>query len=188
MIIGLVGRKGSGKTTVAQYLTTKGYTEIVFAEPVKRITSILFGFDYEVLKGDTPEKRILRNSLRDPIWGKTAVESMQYVGTDLMRNNFDKDVWIKIAERKVRSLIEKVENVVISDVRFENEIEFIRQMGGHIWVLYENDEDLHISTDDGPRGHISENSFQNSICPEDIMIQNDKSGLDNLYKIIDNMI
>lgn len=184
MIIGLVGRKGSGKTTVAQYLGTKGYTEIVFAEPVKQIVSILFGFDYEVLKGDTPEKRIKRDTLKDPIWGKTAVEAMQYVGTELVRNNFDQEAWIKIAQRKIEAAIERGENVVISDVRFKNEIEFVRNMGGQIWVLYEHPEDLRISEEEGVKGHASENSFQSSILGSDIMIRNPKTGIRDFHYTI----
>lgn len=194
-LIGLVGQKNSGKTTVANYLLQKGFKEVVFAEPVKRITEIVFGFPYDVLLGDTPEKRKIRDTLKDPIWGKTAVEAMQFVGTEIFREGFDKDVWIKIASRK----IQEHDLVVVSDVRFENEVEFIRQSGGEIWVLYENPEDIVPKTPEqlakltGTKAHASENSFQGAILEGDVKIHNQRENenqndFKRLYKIIDEKL
>jgi dephospho-CoA kinase len=194
-LIGLVGQKNSGKTTVANYLLQKGFKEVVFAEPVKRITEIVFGFPYDILLGDTPEKRKIRDTLKDPVWGKTAVEAMQFIGTEVFREGFDKDVWIKIASRK----IQEHDLVVVSDVRFENEVEFIRKMGGEIWVLYEKPEDIVPKTPEqlamltGTKAHASENSFQGSILEGDVKIHNQRENenmqdFKRLYKIIDEKL
>ena len=142
-VIGLVGKKGSGKTTVAKYLVDEyNFEEVVFAEPVKRVTESIFGFSYDMLLGDTKEKRQQRVTLKDPIWGKTPVEAMQIVGTEIFRNGFDSETWIKIAKRKVDQFRSEGKSVVISDVRFENEINFIRETGGEIVVLFEKPEDI----------------------------------------------
>lgn len=194
-LIGLVGQKNSGKTTVAKYLVEKDFTEVVFAEPVKRITEIVFGFPYDLLLGDTAEKRKIRDTLKDPVWGMTAVEAMQFMGTELFRQGFDKDVWIKIASRKIK----EHDLVVVSDVRFENEVEFIRQSGGEIWVLYENPEDIVPKTPEqlaqltGTKAHASENSFQASILEGDVKIHNRRENENSedfkrLYKIIDEKL
>lgn len=141
MLIGLVGRKNSGKTTAAE-LIKDDFKDVTFAEPVKRIVEITHGFSYDMLLGDTPEKRERRNNEHDPIWNQTPVQAMQFIGTDLYRNHFDKNIWINIAKRKIDDIMKTGQNVVITDCRFENEIEFIRKQGGRILVLYENPDDI----------------------------------------------
>ena len=151
IVLGLVGKKNSGKTTTAKIImdhyptdTGKlGFKEIAFATPVKKITEIVYGFEYDMLLGDTPEKRMKRDTLKDPIWNKSPVQAMQYLGTELFRDNFDKEVWIKIAKREIDEYTRIGQNVIITDCRFPNEIEFVRsQPGGRILVIYENPDDL----------------------------------------------
>jgi hypothetical protein len=190
LLIGLVGKKNSGKTTVTEYLQSKyRFEEVVFADPLKQVVEIIFGFDYDMLLGNTPEKRVLRNTLRDPIWNMTPVQAMQQLGTEVFRDNFDKETWVKIAGRKVDNFLSQGKSVVVSDVRFGNEIEFIRQKGGQIIVLYENAQDTKILTEEElerikgtPEGHASETSFQAHIdYNKDILIRNEKTGLDDLH-------
>lgn len=199
ILIGLVGKKNSGKTTVANYLQEKGYEEVVYAEPLKRVVEIIFGFDYDMLLGDTPEKRQLRNTLRDPIWNMTPVQAMQQLGTEVFRENFDKETWIKIAGRKIDTFRNNGKCVIVSDVRFENEMEFVRRMGGHLIILYDKIEETHIPTQaelerikGTPEGHASEISFQAAIDYErDILVHNDKTCVDSknvLYAKIDSVL
>lgn len=185
LLVGIVGKGNAGKTTTANILSGK-FTEVVFAEPVKRITDIVYGFEYDMLLGDTPEKRVLRKTLKDPIWNKTPVEAMQYIGTDLFRDCFDKEIWIKIAQRKIDNLRNAGKNVIITDCRFPNEIEFIRSQGGIILVIYENDDDLKPSSD--TTLHASENSFQSAIKTSDFYYQNKKDGLDNMHNDICDLV
>lgn len=190
LIIGLVGKGGAGKTETAKYLTQHyKFQEVVFAEPVKRVTSIIFGFDYDMLLGDTPEKRKRRTTEKDLIWGLTPVEAMQRIGTEIFRENFDRDTWIKIAQRQIQQAISNGVNVVISDCRFENEMEFIRSMGGELWVLFQNVDDIDPQkTEELQQTHISEKSFQNSVKDVDRKIHNPRDGLDNLYTKIDDIL
>ena len=51
--IGLLGQKGSGKDTLADYLVNnKGFVKYSFATPVKNISKILFNLSYEQLYGN----------------------------------------------------------------------------------------------------------------------------------------
>jgi hypothetical protein len=50
------------------------------------------------------------------------------MGTEAGRNVFHSDLWIHSLERKM----EMYPNVVIADVRFPNEIDFIRSKGGFV--------------------------------------------------------
>lgn len=186
ILLGIVGKGGSGKTTTAKILSDE-FTEVIFAEPVKIITSIIYGFDYDMLLGDTPEKRILRETLHDPIWNHTPRQGMQKIGTDIFRNNFDKDVWIKIATRKINTLRDVGKNAIITDCRFENEIEFIRNQRGIILVIYENEEDLKPDPN-AVHLHESERSFQSAIKSTDLYYHNKKDGYEKMRNDIRKLI
>ena len=65
---------------------------------------------------------------------------MQYFGTDLFRNHFHSDIWVKIIENKLNKYLEEDIscNVVITDCRFNNEINMILQLHGKIIQVHRN--------------------------------------------------
>jgi hypothetical protein len=117
MIIGLSGVSGSGKDAVASIL---GYKRIAFADKLKDIVKELRGYRHDQLYGALKD-------VVDPRYGRTPAEDLQAVGTGL-REILGEDVWVKAA----LSAADTFENVVVTDVRFPNEAEFVRFMGGHI--------------------------------------------------------
>ena len=57
MIIGLSGKKRVGKDTVADYLVSKyGFIKYSFADPIKAVAKILFGFSENQLYGNNKEE------------------------------------------------------------------------------------------------------------------------------------
>lgn len=128
MLIGIVGNIGTGKTTVANYLVTKrGFTEITFSTPLKQIAEI-FGFEKSQLYG-TQEEKLEINKL----WGISGREFMQKFGTEICREQFPRilnieKVWIKLFEKAYEE--SKSNNIVVSDVRFEDEADSIKRKGG----------------------------------------------------------
>lgn len=137
MIIGLVGFIGCGKGTVADILVRDyGYQKFSFADALKDAVAILFGWPRNLLEGDTDESRLFRET-PDAFWSKkfgytvTPRHILQRFGTEAMRDVMNKDIWVHTLERRIQGL----ENVVVPDTRFENEIQFIRNTGGKmIWV------------------------------------------------------
>lgn len=135
MLIGILGRIGSGKGTVANRLVTKyGFRQDSFAATLKDATAILFNWDRAMLEGDTSESRAARETI-DEWWSeKLGIENftprlaLQLIGTDVFRNNFHKDIWVL----SVMARYKDGDNVVISDARFPNEVRVIREMGGRI--------------------------------------------------------
>ena len=143
--IGLLGNIGSGKNTVAQYLATKGCVPTSFAGPLKDLCSNVFGWERDLLEGETDESRQFRESV-DMFWTKklgipnfTPRLALQLVGTDVMRNHFNENIWISSLEYRVKKLHHKNECVVISDCRFQNEVNIIQAMNGTV-ILVERDE------------------------------------------------
>lgn len=193
-IYGLSGRAGAGKTTIANYLQSKGCIPITFAEPVKLVTEIIFGFDYEMLLGETPESRVQRETLRDEIWNKTPREALEYIGTDLFRDCFDNKIWIKIALRKIleesKKNPDKKINFIITDCRFVNEIDVIKSLGGKICFIYREENDL-IVTDEDKTTHVSKWQFLTRQVSDDIYIKTFRDSNDTfngLFTIVESKI
>jgi hypothetical protein len=135
MIIGVVGFAGSGKGTAGDILVRDyNFTKIAFADAVKDATAAIFGWPRQLLEGDTETSREFRETV-DPWWaealerpGFTPRLALQLMGTEAGRNVFHPDLWVKVVEMKMDSL----ENTVITDVRFPNEIKAIQKSGGFV--------------------------------------------------------
>ena len=136
MIIGICGFIGSGKDTVADYLVNfHEFRRESFANTLKDAVAAVFGWDRTLLEGRTKEAREWREQV-DPWWAErlamptlTPRWVLQYWGTEVCRRSFHDDIWIASLENKLRT---SKDNVVISDCRFPNEIQSIRDAGGRI--------------------------------------------------------
>lgn len=134
MIIGFVGFIGSGKDTAADYLVNfHGFRRDSFANTLKDAVSHVFGWDRTLLEGRTAEARAWREQV-DEWWAKrldmpnlTPRLMLQLWGTEVCRSGFHDDIWIASLENKIRKT---KDNIVISDVRFPNEIKAIHNAGG----------------------------------------------------------
>ena len=147
MLIGICGFQSSGKDTIADYLIKEyGFIKLSFASVLKDIISIMFGWPRDKLEGLSKEDREWREQI-DPWWSQTLEMPyltpryvMQYLATDLFRDKFHPDIWIKIVENKLNKYFDQniKTNIVISDCRFENEINMILRLGGKIIQVYRN--------------------------------------------------
>lgn len=135
MLLGISGKIKSGKSTMAKYLCDKyGFVELSFAKPLKDISKILFNLSDEQLYNQT-EKSII-----DPRYNITPRKIMQILGTEIFRNELPKyikldlSIWIMIMDNNIKQLKKQNENIniVISDLRFENEYDWLKQNNGEL--------------------------------------------------------
>jgi hypothetical protein len=132
MIIGVSGLIGSGKGALGDILHTKhGFRKISFAGKLKDSVSVLFGWDRDLLEGETKESREFREQ-EDTFWSQrmgyevTPRKILQLVGTEVGRYIFHDKFWIYSIEKEMQ----EPGNYVITDLRFPNELDFIRSFGG----------------------------------------------------------
>jgi hypothetical protein len=159
-VVGFCGFISAGKDTAADYLCNyHGFRRDSFANSLKDAISCVFGWDRILLEGRTKEAREWRES-PDKWWsarlGKTITPRwiLQYWGTEVCRHGFHDDIWIASLENKMRKT---TDNIVISDVRFPNEIEAIHNVGGIVVRIKRGSEpewyDAAISYNRGPNGN-----------------------------------
>ena len=171
MIIGLVGYIGSGKGTVGDILVREhGYHQFAFADALKDATATIFMWPRGLLEGDSNASRAFRERV-DPWWShKLGYEVtprliLQKMGTEACRNGIADNIWIAALEKRIHGY----DDVVISDVRFPNEIDFVRSAGGVI-VRVKRGEDP--TPEELSKLHISETAWNG--CDPDRTIYNDK--------------
>jgi len=135
-LIGLYGLARSGKNTVADFLAEKDYNERSFAHQLKFAARMIFGFSMTQVFGD--EKDDI-----DGYWGFTPRWALQVLGTDCVRNHIGDDVWIKSFFRHldITTIDPDTAKYVVSDVRFLNEAEAIREKGGKLWKIVRTDHE-----------------------------------------------
>jgi hypothetical protein len=144
MIIGFVGFIGSGKDTAADYLVNfHGFRRDSFANTLKDAVAAVFSWDRTLLEGRTKEAREWREQV-DPWWAErlnmptlTPRWILQHWGTEVCRQGFHDDIWIASLENKMRKT---KDNIVISDVRFPNEIKAIHNAGGLVIRVKRGDD------------------------------------------------
>lgn len=143
-IIGVVGKKRSGKDTVAAMLGA-GVRRIAFADKLKHVAMQMFGLSFEQCYGDDLKEVI------DERWGLSPRVILQRIGTECARG-IHKDVWIRnvfdtieahergesvtVADFDMRTFVRLGESTprstvwCITDCRFPNEADAARAHGG----------------------------------------------------------
>lgn len=120
MIIGLHGDAGAGKDTVGGMLVGRGFEAVSFADPIYRAASVITGMTMQEMKDREKKEAPI------PWLGKSPRQILQTLGTEWGRQMIHEDIWIMLCMNRCFG----VANVVITDVRFDNEAEAIRQNGG----------------------------------------------------------
>ena len=149
LLIGIVGRKGSGKSTISDYIRThRQLKEISFSDPLKDAISTIFGIPY---------RSLIDQNLKEveiPEWGLSPRKIMQKFGGGL--REIHPDVGVRFTEHSIRRQItpyrhypvDRFRGVVVPDVRYPNEVDMIHRNDGVIikvvpfggWPAQEYDE------------------------------------------------
>ncbi|AKU43313.1 hypothetical protein RCCRONUS_24 [Rhodobacter phage RcCronus] len=186
LVIGLTGPGGVGKSTIARAIVAlsdcetdpDGFlvptAEIVHtAAPFKRMLAALYGA--AGLDSREIGRRIDGDLKRKPdpvLGGVTPTHAMQTLGTEWGRQLIGPDLWVDLWRRQAERLLDEGRGVLNDSVRFENEAEAIRTLGGVVVQLTDRAGDLaasHASEAGVAPDLIVENSGTPEECARDVL-------------------
>lgn len=168
LLIGIAGQAGSGKNTIGDYLVQHhGFLQMAFADPIKECVNNLFGWDEDQANGELKEEV-------DPYWGFSPRKAYQLFGTEFGRA-LSENIWINILQRKRDAL--RPLRTVVTDVRFQNEANYIRRNGVLLHVFRDNTKAVN--------NHVSETPI--NVTPWDSVISNNGT-IDELYQSIETVL
>ena len=112
-LIGIAGRAGAGKDTVADILVKQaGYVKVALADPMKRACAEWFEWGAETLWGPSEK----RNEPHDRLGGLTARKALQTLGTEFGRACYE-NVWVDYAIRTATFLLSGEEKTSLPPMR-----------------------------------------------------------------------
>lgn len=160
VVIGIGGEKRAGKSTCASLFTSRyGFKELSFAMPLKKACAYGFNISPNYFDDQSLKEKPFANPITIRLYDlmklteylsryqeitdnmivnmfdkarnrqiTTPRDLMQFVGTELIRTFVDYEFWTKALIKDMQ----RYDRVVISDVRFSNEREFVRELGGEL--------------------------------------------------------
>lgn len=181
MIIGLSGYARSGKDTVSDYLVANyGFTKVSFAAPMREALYALNPIvgKYQKLGGSTTiDLQTVINeyggweAYKETQWGDEIRRLMQRFGTEVGREQFGQNFWV---DQAIKAAAQH-EKVVLSDVRFPNEVEAIRNSDGVVWRVHRDGVGA-------ANRHASETALDDAQF--DLHLMNNED-VESLYKTVD---
>lgn len=142
IVIGLTGLKGAGKSEIARRLRLHHHFERArFAGALKEMFRAFL-----LYRGIHPNdiERAIEGDWKETdlhfLGGKSPRFFMQRLGTEFGRDLIDPNLWVDSEVDRIRALAgsstrREPPRFVFEDVRFPNEVEAIRRLGGSIWEV-----------------------------------------------------
>jgi hypothetical protein len=128
LLLALHGKIGSGKTTISRDLSSSVFrgalpfepVSMSFATPIKQIVNIL--------EGDSPDAAVDKSAVSAVAPGYTKGKLLQLIGTFL--REIDPDIFVNSMRSRIENTTRPGTAVIIDDMRFKNEYEFVTKSGG----------------------------------------------------------
>lgn len=195
-LIGIGGLLQHGKDTVADYLVEKhGWVKMGMSDPLNEALLILNPW---VKIDNYISHPIMRVVQFDPgfypyqeiyatlgyVRAKKIPDVRAYLqrlGTEVGRNLLGENIWVNAAEMKIEKLTAEGKNVILTGVRYPNELALIHRQGGELWWV----ERPSLVNADSSASHSSENSVTREDF--DLVVYNDGT-LAELYETVDRKI
>ena len=190
MIIGLSGKAQAGKDTVGAHLVeAHGFKRLSFADALKDLALCVDPVVGAWLSpdGEATDLDHLQELVSDAGWdeAKTYPEVrrfLQNLGQGI--RDLDPEFWIRQVERQAIQEMNEQQtlgpNIVITDVRYRNEADWIRTWG-YVWRIERKDAGL----DGDAAGHPSENDLNDYKFDGTI---GNHTTIDDLHQLVDSAL
>ena len=197
MIIGVTGKPGSGKDTIAKTLVEKyNFFQAELKTAIERTIHATFGIPMSIIRTRELREIPLREagfyseSLDCRTW--TVRKLMQWVG-QTYREAFGQDIWPVTLWRDLNSVsdseIKRYPHVVISDIRTQRDATYFKEMmdafGGRFLLILVDRPGCGSTTAGGFKNHPLESHDLSNLA--DIIIHNEGT-IDDLYAKVDDIV
>lgn len=146
MIIGLTGKMGVGKSTAIECIRDiNSIFNIKFAAPLYEIQDFIYDVISRVYK--TPEGFVKDRKL------------LQLLGTEWGRQHIKESLWLDLWKDTVSRVLKIYDDSIIitcDDVRFDNEAQAVKELGGIVIEIISDKSQNRIDTTQGISNHKSE--------------------------------
>ena len=172
-LVAFHGPAGSGKDACGAHLIqTHGYAKLSFAAPIYDMLEVA-GFGRPTTQAQKEEVI--------PWLGVTWRHMAQTLGTEWGRNMVHPDLWRLIVNQRLEVGFAQGARFVITDLRFENEAELVRKVGGQVVHLRGRREAATTN-----QAHQSEQPL--AFHPGDLSLHNDTQGLGALHEKLETLL
>lgn len=160
--VALMGRAGAGKDTVAGILAERwGHVRVAFADPLRRMALAVD----PIITSYKDSQGIAHFRLSELVdvhgWdgAKRAFPEvrrfLQRLGSEGVRDTLGPDTWVRTAHREVWAAWQTDRPVVLTDVRFPNEVAYAKRHGFMVvWI-------------DRPGVYQGEHASEHAVTPDD---------------------
>lgn len=176
-LIGITGKAGVGKDTAGAHLAqAHGFDRYAFASPIKRMLGVL-GLCEEHFSDHATKEAVI------PAFGCSYRHLAQTLGTEWGRS-IHPHFWLQMAKLRYYGLDRSGDayGLVITDVRFENEAEWIREEGGRVVHITGRET----TVEGAAAEHVSEAGIKVDYL-RDYFVRN-TGDLQHLYRQLDTIV
>ena len=181
LIIGFAGAKGSGKDTgfkLIDELYPNRFQRVAFADPIKNTICQIFGLTVDQLNivKRINDIAIVDNNTNEHYGHLSGRNLVREIG--MLMRNYDDQQFNRYVENIIKS--NRDQDFIITDVRFDNEIELIKRIGG---VVIRVDRDCCLYDN-----HVTEQQCQNPdyIIDNNTSIDHYKQQLKDIIQCLEN--
>lgn len=138
IVIGLSGYVGTGKTSVSDwFIQNHSFRRVSFADPIRKMLMAL-GLTEQELRDP-----VLKEKPHKLLLGRTPRHAMESLGTGWARDNMHPQFWIGHFALQTANM----PFIICDDVRFQNEVEAMTELGGKVYRLIVPGREPRVPTD-----------------------------------------
>lgn len=203
-LIGLGGELRAGKDEAANRLVEKhGYVKMGMSDVLNDALLLLnpfipaVGFDHYIRYSELHDAVGYVEAKKNP----EVRRLLQVLGTEVGREMIDPDVWVRMAEARIRDHWAQGRDVVITAMRFPNELDMLKRLGGHsVWIARSASKRLESSGEvstpgkgitgaDGGNAGVTAHKSETSVSRDSFSYTIHNEGtLPELYRMVDHVV